>query len=108
MSRYARRRDANHADVVQLLADVGVEVLDLHTLAGALDLLVGVRGVLYLVELKDGLKPPSRRKVTKREQETIARFRAVGCPVLIASTEDELLAELGLTRSASATDATDG
>ena len=99
MSRYARRRDANHAAVVQFLADVGVEVLDLHTLAGALDLLVGVRGVLYLVELKDGLKPPSRRRVTKREQETISRFRAVGCPVLVASTEAELLAGLGLQRS---------
>lgn len=55
-----------------------------------------MRGVFYLVELKDGLKPPSRRKVTPAERATINRFRAVGCLVLVASTEAKLLGALGL------------
>lgn len=90
-----RRVDANHRQLVAVLRDIGAEVLDLHTLPGALDLLIGYRGVLYLVELKDGLKPPSRRRITTAEQATIARFRAVGCPVIVAATEDELLRALG-------------
>ena len=91
-----RRIDANHSQLVATLRQVGAEVLDVHGLPGALDLLVGVRGVFYLVELKDGLKPASRRKTTPAEQATIERFRAVGCPVIVASTEAELLGALGL------------
>ena len=91
-----RRIDANHSALVATLRQVGCEVLDVHALPAALDLLVGVRGVFFLVELKDGLKPPSRRRTTSAEQATIERFRAVGCPVIVASTEAELLGALGL------------
>lgn len=96
MMRRRAKVDANHWELAARLRQVGAEVLDLHALPGALDLLVGVRGRLVLVELKDGLKPPSKRKLTPAEQGTIARFRAVGCPVVVAATEDELLQGLGL------------
>ena len=61
MSR-ARRVDANHAQIIADLRNIGAAVLDVHALPGALDLLVGWRGVLHLVEVKDGAKPPSRRR----------------------------------------------
>lgn len=49
--RDGRRRDANEADIVKALRRVGavVELLSMH---GAPDLLVGFRGVTYLLEVK--------------------------------------------------------
>lgn len=91
----ARRVDSNHADVFSLARRVGAEVLDLHALPGALDGLVGFRGRLYLVEVKDGAKVKSKRKLTPAEEATIARFRAIGCPVLVVETADELLRGIG-------------
>jgi len=91
-----RRTDANHKAIVEQLRQRGIAVLDLHSLPGALDLLVGFRGVLSLIELKDGAKSPSRRRVTDAEQTTIARFRAVGCPVIVAATLEALLSAIGV------------
>ena len=53
------------------------------------------RGVLHLVEIKDGRKRPSARRTTPAEDTTIARFRRVGCPVLVVTNEDELLKAIG-------------
>lgn len=93
--RYARKKDANHSDVFGLARQVGAEVLDLHALPGALDGLVGYRGRLYLVEVKDGAKKKSKRKLTPAEIATVDRFRAIGCPVLVVETEDDLLRGIG-------------
>ncbi len=91
----ARRVDGNHGDVFRMAREVGAEVLDLHALPGALDGLVGYRGRLYLVEVKDGAKVKSQRKLTLAEIETIERFRRVGCPVLVVETSDDLLRGIG-------------
>jgi len=32
------------------------------------DIVVGFRGKTYLIEIKDGSKPPSKRKLTEEEQ----------------------------------------
>lgn len=93
-----RRVDANHRAVAQVLRQVGAYVLDLHTLPGALDLLVGFRGRLVILEVKDGAKSASRRALTPAEAVTIAHLEAVGCPVYIVSTEDEALRAIGATK----------
>jgi hypothetical protein len=94
----ARRTDSNHNDMLRLAREVGAEVLDLHALPGALDALVGYRGRLYLVEIKDGAKVKSKRKLTTAEETTIARFRLVDCPVLVVETSDDLLRGIGAIR----------
>lgn len=94
----ARRTDHNHSDVLTMARQVGAEVLDLHALPGALDALVGFRGRLYLVEIKDGAKVKSKRKLTDAETATIARFRLIGCPVLVVETSDDLLRGIGAVR----------
>lgn len=91
----ARRVDDNHADMLGLAKQVGAEVLDLHALPGALDALVGYRGKLFLIEIKDGLKSASRKKLTPAEIATVERFRLVGCPVLVVETGDQLLKGIG-------------
>lgn len=95
MSR-ARRVDSNHQEIIAALRQVGASVLDLHALPGALDLLVGHRGVLRIIEVKDGNKSASRRKLTPAELETIRLFEAVGCPVHVVSSVDEALRAIGV------------
>ena len=56
MPRRAHRLDANHAVIVEALcAEPDVSVCSLAGVAaGCPDLLVGIRGVTHLVEVKDG------------------------------------------------------
>jgi len=56
--------DANQVAVVAAFRAAGASVLHLHTLgAGCPDLLIGVDGVDQLVELKDGRKRESERRL---------------------------------------------
>lgn len=64
MTRYAARVDANQKDVVAALRRIGATVEPLHRVGGGCpDLLVGFRGRNLLIEVKDGNKPPSERKL---------------------------------------------
>ena len=65
MGRRAAKVDANQKQVVKALRDAGATVQHLHAVgAGCPDLLVGFRAINYLMEVKDGHKPPSARKLT--------------------------------------------
>lgn len=90
-----RKKDSNHNQLVQAARQVGAEVLELYKLPGALDCLIGFRGVLYLVEIKDGAKPLSRRALTPPELDTIRRFQAVGVKVLVVESVESLLRGIG-------------
>jgi len=68
----ARRVDANHADIIDAFRRMGCSVADLSRIGGGIpDLAVGLYGRTVLVEVKDGRKPPSARKLTPDED----RFR---------------------------------
>ncbi|WP_333846890.1 hypothetical protein [Phaeobacter italicus] len=70
MPKYAARVDRNQKEIVKALRKVGASVEHLHAVGkGCPDLLVGFRGGNYLLEVKDGKKPPSARKLTP-DQET--------------------------------------
>ena len=57
--------DANQSDIVDAYRKAGATVTVLSRVGmGCPDLLVGHRGVNYLVEVKDGDKPPSAQKLT--------------------------------------------
>lgn len=69
MSKRARRTDANQPEVVKALRAIGCSVLLLHEVGdGCPDLAVGYRGHNWFIEVKDGNKPPSKRKLTEDEQ----------------------------------------
>lgn len=62
------RTDANHAEIVAALRSIGVSVVSTADIGdGFPDLIAGYRGVNVLLEVKDGSKPPSRRKLTPDE-----------------------------------------
>ncbi len=75
--RRAGKRDRNHAEVRQALRDVGCSVLDLGNVGeGVPDLLVATpRGRTLLVEIKDGEKPPSAQRLTKKQRKFFASWR---------------------------------
>ena len=65
----AARVDANQPDIVKALRRVGCLVAITSGVGqGFPDIVVGYRQRIYLVEIKDGTKPPSATKLTKDEQ----------------------------------------
>jgi hypothetical protein len=65
---YAKRVDENQALIVQALRRVGAEVQSLASVGkGCPDLLCAFRGVNYLLEVKNGMLSPSKRRLTVDE-----------------------------------------
>ncbi len=65
---YSKRVDRNQPEIVAALRAVGATVQHLHTVgAGCPDILVGFRGVNVLLELKDGERVPSEKKLSEDE-----------------------------------------
>lgn len=69
--RYARRVDANLDEIVSEFERQGC-VIDRTN--SRWDLTVQYAGLTMLVEVKDGAKPPSARKLTPAEEKTHARM----------------------------------
>ena len=63
--RRAARRDDNEKEIVIALRKAGAHVSFLDE---PCDLLVGYKGKTICLEVKDGNKPPSARKLTPNEQ----------------------------------------
>ena len=68
--RRAAKVDDNQTSVLWALRKSGCKVLIISVLGdGCPDLLVNRAGDIYMLELKDGDKPPSRRKLTPQQKE---------------------------------------
>ena len=90
--RRAAKIDRNQPEIVEALRKVGALVYPMHTVGGGLpDLLVGFRGRLMLLEVKDGLAPLSQQALTPDQ----VKFHAVW-PVAVVRDVDEALAAIGL------------
>lgn len=62
--RTVSKKDSNHAEIVKTLRAIGAHVQDVSQLKNCFDILVGYRGRLFIMEVKDGKKPPSARQLT--------------------------------------------
>ena len=84
----APKKDANHGEIVAKFLDHGASVLDVSSLPGeALDIVVGYSGIDQRVEIKDGAKVPSARKLTDSEAETFRTWKGRP-PIVVACLED--------------------
>lgn len=91
--RRAAKIDANQGEIIRALRAVGATVQPLHTIGrGCPDLLVGYRSDNALLELKDGRKPPSARKLTPDEADWIGQWRGT---VYVVTSVDEALRAIG-------------
>lgn len=71
----AQRKDINHRETINEFKRLGWEVLDVSDLKNCFDILVSKLGVMICIEIKNGLFPPSARKLTKGEQEFKDRWQ---------------------------------
>lgn len=94
--RYAAKIDANQPEIVEGLRKAGATVTPTHAAGeGFPDLAVGYRGSNYLLEVKDGSKPPSKRKLTPDQVEWHDKWRGQVC---VVNNLDEALDALGIER----------
>lgn len=85
--RRAFRKDANHNPVVDRIEACGWIVFDLSSYGAPVDLAISKAGVgAALVEIKDGSKPPSERKLTEDCASLLARWQ--GPFLVVTSPED--------------------
>jgi Holliday junction resolvase len=76
------RTDANQSEVVEKFRGMGYSVAITSALgSGFPDIVVGKYGITVLVEIKDGAKPPSKRKLTEDEQRFHDTWRGSACVV---------------------------
>lgn len=87
--RYANRIDANQNKIVDALRKAGAVVRIISQGEGIPDLLVGYHGYTILMEVKDGDKVPSARKLTEAEQKFFDDWRG-GMLVIVNSVEEAL------------------
>lgn len=87
--RRAARVDANQDQIVSALRACGATVRVVTQGDGLPDLLVGYRGYTILMEVKDGRKPPSARRLTEEEEKFFANW--TGGVLAIVNSVDEAL-----------------
>ena len=86
----AARTDRNQTEIVAALRAVGCVVQSLAAIGkGCPDLLVARAGQMWLLECKDGTKPPSARKLTTDQVRWHLEWRA---PVHVVDSVDAALA----------------
>ena len=95
--RRKARVDANQAEVISQLRGIpGVKVAITSQLGGGFpDFVIGYQGVNYLIELKDGAKPPSRRKLTEDEKRWHRLWDGYG-QVAVCKSFEECCAVIGI------------
>ncbi len=87
--RYANRIDANQNKIVDALRKAGAVVRIISQGDGIPDLLVGYKGYTILMEVKDGAKVPSARKLTEAEQKFFNDWQG-GLLMIVKSPEEAL------------------
>jgi hypothetical protein len=91
--RFAHGVDANHTPVVNALRSVGAWVYDAAGVGeGFPDLLVWFRGAYHLLEVKDGSKKPSARRLRKTQ---VNFQQACPGPVHVVNSPEEALKAIG-------------
>lgn len=89
-TKHAGRVDANHIAVRAALGGMGATCQSLGMVGdGCPDFVVGYRGRTYLLEVKDGKRPPSERKLTAAQERWHSWWR--GTPVRVVTSPEEAI-----------------
>lgn len=92
--RRAAKVDGNQAEIVAALRRAGCSVQSLAAIGkGCPDLLVGRAGRNYALEIKDGRKPPSARRLTPDETAWLESWHG---QVAVVTSVETALAAVGL------------
>jgi|LGOV01.1.fsa_nt_gb hypothetical protein len=83
--------DLNQPEIVEALRKFGAIVFNVTCSKGFCDLVVCYNGEVTLIEVKDGSKPESQRRLTPRELEAVRLVNTVGCQIYIVNSIDEAI-----------------
>lgn len=83
--------DANHAEIVKAMRAIGAYVINTSSLKNAFDCIVFFRGNTYAIEIKDGSKTPSQRKLTPGEIECQNNIEARGGKYHVIKSKNEAI-----------------
>lgn len=86
--RRAAKKDANHNEIAKEFERLGWIVLDLSQLKNCCDMAVTKEGRTFMVEVKDGSKPPSQRKLSEGEEKFKTKWLQGGLWNLVKSIDD--------------------
>ena len=87
-----KRVDANQSELVKTIRKMGASFQHTSSIKGALDGIIGYRGVDQRIEIKDPNQPPSQRKLTPAEAQVFDEWK--GRPPLVVETVDDVIAIL--------------
>lgn len=95
--RRAAKVDANHSRIVATLRAAGISVYDTSAVGrGFPDLVCGYGGRTYVVEVKDGAKYASQRRLTGPQE--VFRASWLGCYKVLETEEQARLWAIAVTR----------
>lgn len=92
--RRASKTDDNQEAIVNALRAFGASV---EIIKQPLDLLVGWHGQTWVMEVKDGTKPPSERKLTPIQEKFFRTWK--GGPRVVVECPEDALRAIGALRS---------
>lgn len=98
-SHLANKTDGNHKEIVKHFRDFGCSVLSIADLANCCDIIVSRSGRSIFIEIKDGKKPPSARKLTDGELKFKAETKGAWRLVESIKDADAVIAELTSTET---------
>jgi hypothetical protein len=88
-ARARPRTDSNQAALVKTIRSMGASWQPTHAIPGALDGIIGYRGVDVRAEIKDPGQPPSKRRLTEAEEKTINEWR--GRPPVVIEINQHII-----------------
>jgi len=96
--RRVARIDKNQPEIVEALRKYGACVLHTHQLKEAFDILVGYKGSLFIMEIKDPKNLPKNydkarleKSLKKGEFKCMVDFEAVGVPYYIVTSIEQAI-----------------
>lgn len=90
---HRKRIDDNQTEIVKALRSAGATVRIVSSVSNFVDIVVGFRGQNYLMEVKDGNKPPSGQKLTPGEEKFQGEWKG---NVSNINSIDSALASIGV------------
>jgi len=85
--RRAAKVDSNQEEIVKAFRQAGATVKPVHQIKGFVDILVGYCGIDQQVEIKDGAKFASKKKLSQAEQDHWDSWKGRR-PVIVERLED--------------------
>ena len=86
--------DANQAQIVEDLRQLGLSVATTSQAGdGFPDIIVAYKGFNYMIEIKDGNKPPSQQKLTPKQRKFHSKWKG---QIDVANSLDGVLKVIGM------------